>query len=199
MTMKVGITGGIGSGKTTVCKIFQVLDVPVYNADIRAKWLMNTDEALIKKIKNLFGEKSYDEQGQLNRKYIASQVFENKEKLEKLNSIVHPAVKEDFESWVEAQESDYVIKEAALLFETGSYKQMDYNVLVTAPLAVRIKRVMMRDGVDEQSVLARVKNQLDDEEKAILADYIIVNDNRHSLVKEVFRLHKLFLDLSKSK
>ena len=199
--LKVGITGGIGSGKSTVSKIFELLGVPVYNADKRAKILMNTGEEIIEKIKNLLGEESYDNEGKLNRKYIASIVFNSKDKLRRLNEIVHPAVKRDFEKWVKANEGkyDYVLKEAALLFETGSYKDLDYTILVSAPEEMRINRVMKRDNVDRESVLARMRNQLDEDKKIEMADVIILNDYTFSLIRQVLQLDKIFKELASRK
>ncbi len=188
--LKTGITGGIGSGKTTVCKIFEILGIPVYYADDKAKYLMVNDKDLVKNIISVFGEKSYLKNGELNRKYIADIAFKNKRKLEELNKAVHPAVKRDFENWVNEQEAPYIIKEAALLFETGSYKDLDFNILVTAPLDIRIKRVMMRDNIDKESVLARVNNQMPEEDKMKLADFVIYNDERHSLIQQVLDLNK---------
>lgn len=194
--LKIGVTGGIGSGKTTVCKIFDTLSIPVYYADDRAKQLMMQNQDLIKKIISVFGKNSYFENGELNRKYIAGIAFHNKTKLEKLNKIVHPAVKKDFENWSRSQIAPYIIKEAALLFEAGSYKDLDYNILVSAPLEIRIKRVMMRDNIDQNSILDRVKNQLPEEKKLKLADFIIVNDGKHSLIQQVFDLDKKLKNLN---
>lgn len=188
--LKIGITGGIGSGKTTACKIFEILGVPVYYADDRAKQLMVNDEKLIKTIKSVFGEESYLKNGELNRKHIADIAFKNKKKLEQLNKTVHPAVKKDFENWCKNQDGAYIIKEAALLFETGSYKELDYNITVFAPLDIRIKRVITRDNIDKESVLARVKNQMSDEEKIKLSDFVIYNDERHSLIGQVIEMDK---------
>ncbi len=188
--LKTGITGGIGSGKTTVCKIFEILGIPVYYADDRAKYLMVNDKDLVKNIVSVFGEKSYLKNGELNRKYIADIAFKNKRKLEELNKAVHPAVKRDFDNWVNEQKAPYLIKEAALLFETGRYKDLDLNILVSAPLDIRIKRVMLRDNIDKESVLARVNNQMPEEDKMKLADFIIYNDERHFLIQQVLDLDK---------
>ena len=191
--LKIGITGGIGSGKTTICTIFELLNIPVYNADIRAKQLMVSEENLIESIKILLGNKSYTEKGELNRPYIANIIFNNIRKLGKLNSLVHPAVKTDFEKWASTQESKYVIKEAALLFEAGSYKDLDFNILVSAPLEIRISRVMKRDNTDRESIIARVNNQMAEGDKIKLADYYINNDGNHSLINQILDLHELFL------
>ncbi len=194
--LSIGITGGIGSGKTTVCKIFEILGVPVYNADERAKYLMTHNKALIKKIKNIFGSNSYLKNGDLNRKYIAQIVFKNRQKLEILNKAVHPIVKLDFTDWVKKQNSEYLIKEAALLFETGSYRDMDFNVLIYSPIELRIERVMKRDNTDRDSVLARVKNQMEEEKKSKLADFIIKNDGKHSLIEQILNLDKKFKEIN---
>ena len=194
--LKIGITGGIGSGKTTVCKVFETFGIPVYYADDRAKYLMVNDKKLTKKIINIFGKESYLENGELNRKHISNLAFKNKSKLEKLNNAVHPAVKKDFENWVNEQKAPYIIKEAALLFETGSYKDLDFNILVSAPLDIRIKRVIMRDNIDEASVLARVKNQMPEEEKTKLADFVVVNDGKHSLIHQVLNLNRKFIKIN---
>lgn len=191
--LKIGITGGIGSGKTTICSIFKLLNIPVYNADLMAKKLMTSDENLIESIKILLGNESYTQNGELNRPYIANIIFKNIRKLKKLNFLVHPAVKIDFEKWATEQESKYVIKEAALLFEAGSYKDLDYNILVFAPLEVRISRVINRDNTDRESIISRINNQMPEEEKNKLADYFINNDGNHSLIKQILQLHSEFL------
>jgi dephospho-CoA kinase len=194
--LRIGITGGIGCGKTTVCKIFEILEIPVYYADERAKYLMTNNKEIINKIENIFGKKSYLENGQLNRKHIAEIAFIDQHKLEILNKTIHPAVKKDFLNWVKDQEAPYIIKEAALLFETSSYKDLDLNILVTAPLNIRIQRVMMRDNTDRDSVLNRVKNQMPEEEKIKLADFIINNDGNHYLIKQVLDLDKKFKEIN---
>lgn len=191
LPLKVGVTGGIGSGKTTVCKIFEFLGIPVYYADDRAKALMSEDSKVIKAIRSLFGPEAYQRNGNLNRNYIAAIVFEDKEKLAALNSIVHPAVFADGEEWNKLQSNTpYTIKEAALLFESGGYKTLDKVITVTAPKEVRIKRVMSRDGLSRSAVLSRIKNQMPDEEKKRLADFIIYNGGNHSLIQQVWQIHQ---------
>lgn len=190
--LKIGVTGGIGSGKTTVCRIFELLNIPVYYADERAKMLMSSDNDLITTIKKLLGKNSYFNDLSLNRKYISKIVFNDKDILKKLNELVHPAVKKDFDNWAQKQNSTYVIKEAALLFETSSYKDLEKTILVSAPLNLRIQRVMTRDNTNKESVLSRVKNQMPEEAKEELADYIILNDEKHSLVKQIIELDKIF-------
>lgn len=162
----LGVTGGIGSGKSTICKVFDVLGAKTYYADDRAKFLMETNALLIDEMTHLFGEKAYTN-NTLNRKYIADQIFNNKEALEKLNRIVHPAVEKDFYQWVDSnQKEKLLLKEAALLFETGAYKMLDYTLLVTANENLRIKRVLKRDRYrNKKSIRAIMSHQLPDKEK----------------------------------
>ncbi|MEX2349586.1 MAG: dephospho-CoA kinase [Flavobacteriaceae bacterium] len=169
----VGLTGGIGSGKSTVAKMFKDLGVPVYIADKEAKELMHTPK-VIQKINTLLGESSYVN-GVLNRPYIASKVFSDKNLLEKLNAIVHPEVKKHFKEWMKKQKGVYAIKEAAILFENGGYKECDATILVTAQESMRVRRVMQRDQISDEDVEARMKNQWTDAEKVKLADLIIEN------------------------
>ena len=190
--LKVGITGGIGSGKTTVCKMFEKLGIPVYYADDRAKYLMQHEHFLIDQIKKNFGDDVYVN-GTLDRKVLASKVFNDKAKLDLLNSLVHPAVFRDTERWIEEQKEKkvpYVLKEAALLVETGSYKALDKLIVVTAPINMRIQRVTERDNTDTEEVLARVRNQLPEEEKVKLASFIISNNNGlNELEQQVLKIH----------
>ena len=187
----VGITGGIGSGKTTCCQIFEELGVPVYYADSRAKLLM-VENPLRAKILQAFGEKAYTGT-QLNRTYLSEQVFGSKEKLSVLNGLVHPAVADDFENWIdENKEAKYVLKEAAILFETGAYQNVDITVLVIAPQEVRLKRVMKRDGSSQEEVKQRMANQWTQERKVKLADHIINNDGKQLIIPQVFELHEKF-------
>lgn len=196
--IKIGITGGIGSGKSTVCRIFQNLGIPVFYADTIAKEIMVTDPALIAGVKDAFGEESYDSAGKLNNKHIAGIVFNNKTELAKLNVLVHPAVFRAFDNWLTTVPSHtpYILKEAALLFESGSYKACDQNVLVTAPVATRLKWVMQRDGATEEQVLARMNKQLSDEEKVKMADFLIRNDESESLILQVMELHNRFIKIT---
>lgn len=188
--IKVGITGGIGSGKTTVCKLFEKMDIPVYYADIEAKRLMNSNKILKQKIKNLLGEDAYFKNGRLNRKHVASIVFNNKQKLESLNAIVHPAVGLDAENWFEKQTTKYAIKEAALLVENASYKQLDFLIVVTAPVEMRIKRVVKRDKSNYNQVKLRIENQLPEIQKKKVADFIIDNSGDVSLISQVWKIHR---------
>ena len=194
--LRVGLTGGIGSGKSTVAKIFEVLSVPVYYADDVAKKIMNSDEELKKAIKEHFGEESYIND-QLNRPYIASLVFNNKEKLELLNSLTHPATIRDASKWMQQQTSSYTIKEAALIFESGSAEHLDYVIGVYAPLPLRIKRLMHRDHITKEEIQQRMSRQIDEEIKVRLCDAIIINDEQQMVTTQVLQLHEQLLAMSK--
>ena len=193
--MLVGLTGGIGSGKSTVAQMFRELGVPVYDSDFEAKKMMAISKKLRKAIKELLGDEAYQGES-LNRKFIAEKVFKAPELLKKLNSIVHPAVKEHFLQWVSEQSTPYVVQETALIFENGSQNQYDYVVLVTAPLDVRLKRVMDRDKVAEQAVLDRMKNQLDDNQKIDLSHFCIENLDMETTKEKVKQLHLKLLALA---
>lgn len=190
----VGITGGIGSGKTTVCKEFAKLGVPIYYADDEAKNLY-ANPAIQKKVTQLFGE-GLIENGNVVRAALADIVFNDREKLQMLNNLMHPAVKQHFEEWVAKQSSSYVIKEAAILIETGGHNNCDFTLLVTAPKQVRIDRVKQRDGADSASIEARITKQWSDDKKRDYADAELVNDGSTNLPQEVAVLHKRFLKLS---
>jgi dephospho-CoA kinase len=192
--LQVGITGGIGSGKSLICKIFGVLGVPVYDADYRAKNLMTTDGILIDQIKKEFGSLSYNEKGALNREYLSAAVFSEPARLEKLNSFVHPRVEVDYNQWVSANNrSKYVLKEAALLFEAGSYLKLDQIILVTAPQEIRIARVLVRDvHRTKEDIVKILKNQMPEAEKELKANFIIRNDESELIVPQVLKLHKWF-------
>jgi dephospho-CoA kinase len=196
---KVGITGGIGSGKTTACKVFEVLGIPVFYADTVAKEIMCKDPVLVEGVKSAFGAASYLEDGKLNNKHIAGIVFNNEEALAQLNALVHPAVFRAFDVWEEtiSATTPYTLKEAAILFESGSYKMCDTTILVTAPYEIKIKRLIQRDNVTEEQVKARMDKQLSDEEKAKLADHFIVNDEEQSIIEQVLALHQEFLQAAK--
>ena len=190
---RIGITGGIGSGKTTVCKIFESLGIQVYYADDRAKVLMTENKKLVDEIKKLIGDKSYFEDGSLNRQYIASVVFKNKNKLEQLNSLVHPAVAKDGILWQQSQSVvPYTLKEAALLIESGSFQALDYLITVWAPKETRIQRVIKRDNITRHEVEARIDKQIPEFEKLRLAQFVIINDGKKSLVQQVQKLHQRF-------
>ncbi len=193
--LKIGITGGIGSGKTTVCKIFENLGIPVFYADTVAKEIMTTDSVLIAGIKKTFGDASYFEDGKLHNKHIANIVFAKPEELVKLNALVHPAVFRAFDEW-DAQlpkHTPYSLKEAALLFESGSYEKCDKNIIVTSPYALKLARVTERDQVTSAQVIARMDKQFSDKQKLKIADYVIANDEKTSLILQVLALHEEFL------
>lgn len=190
MMLKVGITGGIGSGKTTICRIFESLNVPVFNADIVAKTIMTSDAALIENIKAAFGQETYFDDGELNRKFLANIVFNDENKLQILNGLVHPATIQAFNYWAKKQVSLYCLHEAAILFESGADKTCDYSILVSAPEAIRIARVMKRDGVLETDVRTRIDKQMPEEEKMKLASFIIQNDDSEAIIPQVLKLHQ---------
>ena len=191
MALKIGITGGIGSGKSTVAKIFAVLGVPVYYADDASKRIMNTDPDVIRSIIKHFGASAYIN-GVLNRSYLAAQVFSNKEKLELLNSLVHPATIRDADTWLATQNAPYIIKEAALLFESGSYSALDYVIGVSAPYPLRILRAMKRDNISKEQVVARMNRQIDENIKMKLCDFIVYNDEGQLLIPQVLLLDERF-------
>lgn len=186
---KVGITGGIGSGKSTVCRMLAERGVAHYEADSRAKELMSSSEALRKALIENFGAETFTAEG-LNRAYLAERVFNDAAQLRLLNSIVHPAVLADFEAWAEAQEGTYVIFESAILFEAGLEDRVDAVVAVMAPEAVRVERVMKRDGSSKEQVEARIKNQMSDDERSDKAKYSIVNIDVEELEEDVEQLHR---------
>lgn len=191
MGLKIGITGGIGSGKTTVCKIFATLNIPIYYADDRAKELMVQDKDLKKALIDTFGQETYFPSGLINRTYLAGIVFNDHLALKKLNAIVHPAVKKDGIAWAESHSNaPYTLREAALIYESGIDKTLDYVIVVTAPLDLRIQRVIQRDDVDETAVRARIDKQLPEAEKVQKADFIIYNNGQQSLIKQVLSIHK---------
>ena len=189
MTKIIGLTGGIGSGKTIVAGYFKSLGIPVYIADKEARQLM-TSENIINELSNEFG-KEILENGILNREKLAQLVFNNPKKLQKLNSIVHPEVKKHFDNWVEKHKnSPFVVKEAAILFESGSYKYCDTIITVTAPLETRLQRVMKRDKTDRESVLKRIENQWTDEQRIAKSNYVIHNLSVESTKKQVDEILK---------
>ena len=191
MGIKVGIAGGIGSGKTIICHVFKVLGIPVYNADLEAKLIMNKSDQVRLAVMQEFGDEAYSN-GVLNRAFLAAQVFNDAAKLAQLKRIVHPAVIQAAEDWADAQTAPYSLKEASILFESGSYKKVDYSILVTAPIEIRIARVMERDQVTREQVLARMNNQMSDEEKTKLADFVIINDGITPIIPQVMALHHQF-------
>ena len=196
--LKIGITGGIGSGKSTVANLFEVLSIPVYNADLAAKRLMNEDVALKEKIKQQFGDDVYKNE-KLDNKYLAQIVFSSEEKLHLLNSIVHPATINDANAWMLKQTTPYTLKEAALLFESGAAELLDYVIGVTAPAPLRLQRVMQRDNSSREDVMARMNKQMDEEIKMKLCNFIITNDEQQLLIPQVLALHETLLLLAQNK
>lgn len=195
MTIRAGITGGMGSGKSTVSAIFETLGIPVYKADEAAKRLMNEDEIIKQQLVNHFGEAAY-ENGVLNRKFMAGQVFNNTEKLALLNSIVHPATISDGERWMQKQTAPYAIKEAAIIFESGSQKYLDFIIGVYAPVTLRIYRSMKRDNLKQDEVKARINEQMDDAIKMKLCNAVITNDEQQALLPQVMKIHETLARLS---
>lgn len=196
--MVIGLTGGIGSGKTTVAKMFANLKVPVYNSDLEAKYLMVNSELLQKQIKALLGAEAYLKKG-LNRQFIADKVFANPDLLSALNKLVHPAVRHHFMNWKEKQHTGYVIQETALIFENYSQAHYDQIILVTAPKTIRIQRVIARDQLSIEKIEERIANQWSEEEKAKRADFVIMNLNLEETKKKVGQIHKQLLKLSSLK
>ncbi len=193
--MNVGITGGIGSGKSSVCKIFETLNVPVYYSDIEARILSDTHPDIVSEVKKIFGEDIYQE-GKMNRKRVGEIVFKEKSKLEALNHIIHPVVAEHFENWKTCHKQyPYVLKEAAILFESGAFKQVDKIITVSAPEKLRIDRVVKRDGLSREEVLTRINNQMDDEIKIKQSDYVICCDDIKLVIPQVIEIHENLLGL----
>ena len=198
MILKVGLTGGIGSGKSTVAQIFEILGTPVYYADIEAKRLMNEHPELRTAITNVFGQEAYSNDI-LNRKYLASIVFSDSSKLELRNSLVHPVTKKDSENWMNRQTTPYAIHEAALIFEARVSDRLNYVIGVSSPLELRIKRAMERDKVDRDEILKRMNQQMDEKAKMNKSDFIILNDEQQLLIPQVLTLHEKLIQLSKQK
>ena len=194
--LKIGLTGGIGSGKTTVATIFKVLGIPVFDADNAAKKIMNEDEVVKQQIIKEFGDGAYTNNF-LDKKYISNIVFSDAYKLEKLNAIVHPATIQAGLDWALQQHNmPYIIKEAALMFEAGSAFNLDYIIGVFAPKNLRTSRVMQRDGLTQQQVEDRMKNQIDDNIKTKLCDFVVINDEKKLLTNDILNLHKKILSLT---
>lgn len=194
MGKKIGITGGIGSGKTLVCSIFASLGIPIYNADERAKWLMQHHQPLKEAIIKAFDAEVYNDHGVLQNAVLAQKVFGNKAQLDILNGLVHPAVAKDGQAWQEQnQHAPYTLKEAALLYESCSYKSLDKIIVVAAPEAIRIERVMKRNATSAEEIKKRMANQMPEEEKISRADFVLVNDGHKPLLKQVLELHRVLV------
>ncbi|MBU3714980.1 MAG: dephospho-CoA kinase [Ferruginibacter sp.] len=189
---RIGLTGGIGSGKTTVASIFEVLGIPVYYADDAAKRLMNENPELVSGIKKLFGDNSYTE-GKLNRAFISAEVFSNPEILARLNALVHPITISDAKKWMKKQITPYAIKEAAIIFESNSHVHLDYIIGVSSPIEMRIQRVMQRDNVSREQVYSRIQQQMDENEKMSRCDFVVYNDERQLIIPQVLKIHEELL------
>jgi dephospho-CoA kinase len=187
--IKVGLTGGIGSGKSVIAKVFRSLGVPVFNADLEARELVTTNSEVKQKITDLLGEKAFKE-GEYDRSYVASVVFQHKDLLEKLNQIIHPAALNAFDEWVKKHNTPYIIKEAAILFESGSYKSLDKVITVSAPTPIRIQRVIDRDKITEAQVMGRIAAQYSDEERKELSDFEIINDDIIAVLPQILKIHE---------
>lgn len=196
--LRLGITGGIGSGKSTVAHVFEVLGIPVYYADKEAKKMMNEDEELKAQIIRQFGNDAYNN-GILNRQHLASIVFANKQKLEVLNALVHPATIRHGLQWMARQKTPYAIKEAALIFESGSQEHLDYVIGVSAPLHLRLQRAMQRDKISREEVLGRMQNQIQEDIKMRLCDFVIKNDEQELVIVQALALDKKLRELAASK
>jgi dephospho-CoA kinase len=198
MVLRVGLTGGIGSGKSTVAQIFEVLGISVYYADIAAKKLMNEDAELRSAITTIFGKQAYVN-NILDRKYISSIVFSDPAKLQQLNALVHPVTKKDGEAWMQQQTSPYAMHEAALIFEAKVSDRLDLVIGVSSPIELRIKRAMERDKVSRDEVLKRMDQQLDEDLKMSKCDFVLINDEQQLLIPQVLELHEKLIGLSKQK
>jgi dephospho-CoA kinase len=190
--LKVGITGGIGSGKSTVCRVFSVLGIPVFHADLQAGKLQNEDSQIVKELTEIFGPEIYSAEGLLNRKMLASIVFSNRGLLEKLNGIIHPAVHREFEKWCAGYATfPYVIYEAAILFETGNFRNFDFTIVVIADEQERIQRVIKRDLSKLEEVLQRMSHQMVDKEKIKMADFVLENNDNQLIISQIIKLDQL--------
>ena len=196
MIATVGLTGGIGSGKTTIANLFALhFSIPIYIADTKAKELVANNKQLQQEIVTLLGEEAFVE-GRYNTSFVAQEVFSNKEKLDKLNAIIHPYVQQDFLQWKQSQQAPYVIKEAAILFESGSYRDCDFIIMVTAPLEERIERVMLRDKIDRETVEKRIKNQWNDEKKIELSTFVIENREIDKNLDKIEIIHSKIMKMT---
>jgi dephospho-coA kinase len=196
MIATVGLTGGIGSGKTTIANLFALhFSIPIYIADTKAKELVANNKQLQQEIVALLGEEAFVE-GRYNTAFVAQEVFSNKDKLDKLNAVIHPYVQQDFLQWKQSQQAPYVIKEAAILFESGSYRDCDFIIMVTAPLEERIKRVMLRDKIDRETVEKRIKNQWNDEKKIELSTFVIENRDIDKNLDKIEIIHSKIVKMT---
>ncbi len=190
MTVTIGITGGIGSGKSTVCEVFKLLGVPVFEADRVARNLINTNSEIRNELIQLYGTDIYSTDKNINREKLANIIFNNDTELEKVNNRVHPVVRNEFENWATQQKTAYVIHEAAILFESGFYKMMDFTILVSAPEEMRIERVVRRNNLTRENVISRMAKQWPDSEKRKFATFELVNDNKNLLIPQIIEIDK---------
>jgi dephospho-CoA kinase len=197
MPLRIGLTGGIGSGKTLVASVFYHLGIPIYYADQAAKDLQNSDPEIRKKLTLLFGNELYKD-GYLNKVYLASIVFSNPGKLKALNTVMHPATLQAAANWMQKQSTPYAIKEAALIFEANAQKDLDCVIGVYAPKEIRLKRTMLRDNSSEEQVLKRMQNQMDEEQKMKLCQFVIINDENQLLIPQILAIHNQLIELSKN-
>lgn len=194
LPLLIGVTGGIGSGKSMVCRLFECLDIPIYYADSRAKWLTNNDPEIREKVIALLGAEAYDREGRYDTRFVASSVFNNEPLLKELNAIIHPVVLRDTKDWVAQHAgSPYVVKEAAIMAKAGHANAVDYVVVVEAPVALRIQRILQRDKRTEQEIRAIIERQVSDESRREIADFIVYNDDTSELIPQVLHLHETFL------
>ncbi|MBT3207020.1 MAG: dephospho-CoA kinase [Bacteroidetes bacterium] len=192
MSLKVGITGGIGSGKSIVCEIFKQLGIVVFQADLAAKQIINNNEQVKLELISKFGIEIYNDLGEINKTEFAKNIFNNQKNLQTVNSIIHPIVKLNFDEVAKKHNNKkYIIKEAAILFESGAYKELDKIITVSAPLEIRIKRVIERDNTERQLVIDRIKNQISEEERIEKSDFVIVNDEKNLLVPQILSIDKI--------
>jgi dephospho-CoA kinase len=197
MAISVGITGGIGSGKSTICEIFKLLGVPVFEADMEAKKLLNTNSEIKKRLIDLYGKDIYTSDGTVHRKKLAGIIFNNNIELSRVNEIIHPVVRSEYFEWLKKQETKYIIHEAAILFESGFYKMMDFSILISAPEDIRINRVAKRDNVTFEQVQKRIDNQWSDDRKRKLASWEIVNDNKKLIIPQLVKIDKQLKEYGK--
>jgi dephospho-CoA kinase len=190
MALTIGITGGIGSGKSTVCQIFKILGIPVFEADLVAKTLINSNIEIKKGLVALFGREIYGSDNRINRKMLADLIFNDDNLLEQVNRLVHPVVRNEFINWLKTQNSEYIIHEAAILFESGFYKMMNYTILVSAPEEMRIDRVTKRENITPEMVRGRMAKQWSDEEKRKLTTLELVNDNKKLIIPQILEIDK---------
>ena len=194
MMKRVGLTGGIGSGKSNIAEAFKILGIGVYNSDKRAKWLNENDERIVAGLTKLLGNEVYFADGKLNKRYMAGRIFSDKKLLQEVNALIHPIVEEDFETWCKEQEAKgakYIINEAALLVENGSYERYDYLIVVCAPYEQRVTRTMKRDNMTKEQVESRINNQMSDDEKREYADEVILTDDKHFIIPQIMKINNL--------